>query len=202
MTQTDYTKLFMRVSNYVTNLFHVHASRQLAYHNLAHTRYVVNKALEIAAHYKMDDVALMELYVAAWFHDVGYLETTPDKHEQKSVSVMKKFAKENGLTLENISAVEQCILSTRMPRNPKTMIDKILCDADTFNLGTNDFTETNKQVFKEQLFFSSGKLTKTVYDAATKKFLEQHRFYTAYCINLLSRGKQQNIKSLPNRLIN
>src|SRR5688572_21846945 len=87
----DYSNLYKKTENYVTRLFDEYQKPDLAYHNLQHTKYVVGKVNEIAAHYQLSEKEMLIVFIAAWFHDTGYLVTSPDLHEEKSVELMKTF---------------------------------------------------------------------------------------------------------------
>ena len=73
----DHTPLYNKTEQYVTKLFHANTSENLVFHNIDHTKYVVEKTKEIAAHYKLNDEELLILFIAAWFHDTGYLFVKP-----------------------------------------------------------------------------------------------------------------------------
>ena len=45
--------------------------------------------------------------------------------------------------------IEECILATKGGAKPTNLLQQILVDADTYNLGTKEFETTNKQVYKE-----------------------------------------------------
>lgn len=196
----EYDRLFLQVQNFASNFFAKHEKKVLVYHNFQHTKYVVNKTIEIAAHYKISDEDLFILCTAAWFHDVGYLVADPKNHEAKSVEVFKKFAAQLNLTEKLITDISNCILATKVPRDPKNLNEEIICDADTFNLGTKEFVETNKLIFKEVQDLRNGKVSKLDFDQGTLRFLKQHKFYTSYCNLLLLNGKRLNIKILTSQL--
>src|SRR5574340_969587 len=145
----DYRKVEKRIEDYVTDLFDQMHSPHLVFHNLAHTKKVVKHAEEIAAHYNVSDRELMILLVAAWFHDSGYLFAEPSKNEEMSCDVMKKFVKGLLNDEQAITEIEGCIMATKFPREPKNLLEQILCDADTYNFGTGDFKETNKRAQEE-----------------------------------------------------
>jgi len=44
-------------------------------------------------------------------------------------------------------------------------------------------------------------MTKRDWDTRTLEFLDKHRYYTSYCIELLENGKQENIRRLRQKLI-
>jgi hypothetical protein len=140
----------------------------------------------------------MAVYIAAWFHDTGYLFTSPAGHEEKSVEQMKSFMEKNLPDGELIQTIQACIMATKMGAEPSTPLQQILCDADTYHLGTKDFKKTNKQVRKE--LEAEIDISKTEWNVKTLEFLEHHKYYTSYCIDLLSKGKQENIETLRRKI--
>src|SRR6266496_2313673 len=63
---------------------------------------------------------------------------------------------------------------------------------------TKDFKKTNKQVRKELAMDND--ISKIEYDMKTLEFLENHKYYTSYCIELLNKGKEENIERLKNKV--
>ena len=141
----DTNIIYKKVEDFVTDLFEKYPNNKLVFHNLKHTQTVVQRTKEIAAHYNLSEKEMLVLYVAAWFHDVGHLFMPGLKnHEEKSVEIMERFMKEHDNDKDLIHEIENCILSTKMPRNPLTLVQQIICDADTYHFGTKDFKSTNK----------------------------------------------------------
>jgi predicted metal-dependent HD superfamily phosphohydrolase len=191
--------LYKKVENYVTGLFEKMKNPSLVFHNLKHTETVVERTKEIAGHYHVNEKEMLILYTAAWFHDSGHLFTDPDKHEQMSVEVMRKYMAGQTEDKDLIDEVEKCIMATKAPRHPETTLEQIICDADTYHLGTKDFKKTNKQMFKEQSI-KTGNDDKRNFNIGTLKMLEEHQFYTDYCKELLTERKEQNMKKLKNKI--
>jgi predicted metal-dependent HD superfamily phosphohydrolase len=195
------TNIYKQVANYVTALYERSPHPNLLYHNLAHTKSVVERTQEIAAHYQLNETEMLILYVAAWFHDSGHLFAEIEKHEDKSVELFRDFAtQEANMDATVKAAIEDCILSTRMPRNPKNKLHEILCDADTYNLGTKEFKGTNKLVRKEFALRGYGSSLDDWY-ANSLDLLEKHVYYTPYCKALLDERKQKNIKWLKSKVV-
>lgn len=189
------SELFKKTEQHVTGIFNAHYKPTLVYHDLEHTRYVVNKCMEIAGHYHLSDAELLALYIAAWFHDTGYLFTDPDHHEEKSAELASEFLSEMGVEESVTGEVQRAIMSTKPPRSPVTLQEEILCDADTYNLGVKDFKASNKKVWQE--LAAQGTLTdKKAFNEQTIAFMKAHRFYTSYCREELEAGKQKNMKKL------
>jgi HD superfamily phosphodiesterase len=187
--------LYKKIEHYVTNLFETLQDDILAFHNLKHTQSVVDRTKEIAGHYHVNEKEMLTLYAAAWFHDTGYLFTEPAKHEEMSAEIMRKFMLEHTNDSELINNIEQCILATKQPTKPTNLLEQIICDADTYNLGTKEFKATNKRAMEEHRL-RTGSLDKAEFNKQTIKMLEAHQFYTTYCKDLLSVTKELNMKKL------
>ena len=191
--------LYKKIENYVTGLYETLQDDTLVFHNLKHTQSVVDRTKEIAGHYHVNEKEMLILYTAAWFHDTGYLFTEPAKHEVMSADVMKKFISDHTNDTELINEIDQCIMATKSPRNPTNLLQQIICDADTYNLGTKEFKDTNKRVLKE-LRLKNGDTDKLEFSKDTINMLEGHQFYTTYCKELLSATKELNMKKLKNKV--
>ncbi len=181
--------LYKKIEHYVTGLYDKLTDETLAFHNLKHTQGVVDRTKEIAGHYHVNEKEMLTVYAAAWFHDTGHLFTEPSKHEVMSVDVMKKFMLDHTNDTDLIQQIANCIMATQSPRNPIGLLQQIICDADTYHLGTKDFKETNKRAMEEHKF-KTGSLDKLQFNKDTLKMLEQHRFFTTYCKDLLSTPNQ------------
>ena len=192
--------LYKKIEHYVTGLFETLQDDTLVFHNLKHTQSVVDRTKEIAGHYHVNEKEMLVLYTAAWFHDTGYLFTEPVKHEQMSADVMRKFMLDHTNDTGLITEIEQCIMATKSPRNPANLLQQIICDADTYNLGTKEFKGTNKRVREELKLKNGGEADKLEFAKSTIKMLEEHQFYTTYCKDLLSVTKELNMKKLKNKI--
>ena len=195
----DYNTIYRKVEAHVTTLFEKFGNEKLIYHNLQHTLKVVNRAKEIAGHYNLVESDMLVLYVAAWFHDTGYLFTEPLLHEARSAELMREFMKDHSNEEAFIKNIEDCIMATKAPIQPANLLQQILVDADTYNLGTKEFNTTNKQVYKE-FMLRNGFVSKQHWNEQSIKLLEGHKYFTSYCKDLLMEKKKKNIKKLKKEL--
>jgi len=196
----EHNKIYKKIEEYVTGLFDQMHSPSLVFHNLEHTEDVVKRTQEIAGHYKVSENEMLILFASAWFHDTGHLFTEPKKHEVMSCEIMKKFMKDFIEDEKTIQAIEGCIMATKMPRNPTTLLEQIICDADTYHLGTKEFKETNKRAFEEDKL-RSHQTDIIKFDEGTIKMLEEHQFYTSYCRELLDKRKKKNLRKLKEKTV-
>jgi predicted metal-dependent HD superfamily phosphohydrolase len=195
----DYHSIYKKAESFVKDLFQQYDSKQLLFHNLEHTQNVVERAKEICLHYDLAENEQFIIYIAAWFHDTGHLLIDPSKHEIKSVELMKAFIAKYAPDEETLREISDCILATRMPRNPQNELQEILCDADTYHLGTKEFKATNKALRKE---YELRNIPEPVggWRKASLDFMLAHEYYTDYCKNLLTPGKMENIERLRKKL--
>jgi HD superfamily phosphodiesterase len=191
----NYYTLLDEVKQYVTSFFHTHANDKLVYHNLVHTENVVNAAIEIANHYRLNDLDYFIVVTAAWFHDIGYY-TEPARHEDKGAEEAAVFLNRKGLDATTIETVANCIRATRLPQNPQTLLEKIVADADLFHLGTAKFAELNKIIRKEFVELHNIDISKEEWRNKTIRLLETHHYHTDYCRLLLNDTKAKHLEKL------
>ena len=191
----DHDELYKKIENYVTALFEWLLHPTLIFHNLQHTQIVVKRSKEISAQYNLSDDRKFILLSAAWFHDAGHLFTNPENHEMMSCKVMNQFMKEYVKEKSIVASINECIMATKFPRDPKNLLEKIICDADTYHLGTKEFEEMNKRMLEETKL-KKGNSAVINFNEETIKILISHRFYTDYCKELLDAGKLKNLRKL------
>ncbi len=197
----SYTHIYSKTEEYVVDLFSNHYKKELALHNLDHTSGVVKRVNEIAGHYHLTEDETLILYVAAWFHDTGYLFEAQDKHEFKSVDLMREFIKQFGLSNEIVDKMEGCIMATRAPRDPRNQLEEIMSDADTYQFGSKkDFKITNKLAFEEAQHHIGLPITREKFDTGTLKMLGEHQFYTSYCRENLDGEKKDIMKKISKKI--
>ncbi|MDB5200470.1 MAG: hypothetical protein JWO92_2433 [Chitinophagaceae bacterium] len=184
-------ELTNQIAVYITGLFRRYQKPILLYHNLAHTKDVVARAKEIAANYALNETELFIVVAAAWFHDCGHLFGPAAGHEERSALIMRNYLTEKKAEENILYDIEQCILATKLPYNPKSLPAQIVCDADSYHLGTNEFFLTNELVKKE--FQLRNNYLPLNWDESTLSLLNHHNYFTTYCITLLQEGKQNNI---------
>lgn len=195
----NYKQLQREVEKYVGNYFNAHHDPRLVYHNLEHTREVVNAAQQIANHYQLSEKDFFTITVAAYFHDTGYFDDAL-KHEEKGAELAEKFLTEHQVDDEIKENVKSAILATRIPQNPKSQLDKIICDADLFHLGLPDFRKKGKLMHQEVGLIYQKKISKSDWRKRDIQFMESHRYQTDYVMLLLNDQKQANINKLKSKL--
>ena len=191
----NYLEILDDVKTHVEHLFQTGTNEHLVYHNLQHTEHVVKHAVEIANFYKLSDRDFFRVQCACWFHDIGYLEGR-EQHEKKGSEAAANFLRSFSVDEQDIQEVQGCIMATKMPQAPKTLLQQIVCDADLYHLGSEDFKNRNKLMRKETIAACNKEIDKNIWRLGTLQLLESHHYHTRYCIDKLTARKNENIKML------
>jgi predicted metal-dependent HD superfamily phosphohydrolase len=161
--------------------------KNLHYHNLAHIEDVLNAAMTIGKAEKLSAEDLNLLRIAVLFHDSGLTISLVD-HEELGCQLAQQMLPGFGFSATQLQAVCGMILATRIPQNPVTLPEKIMCDADLDYLGREDFHETGEKLHRELRVAGMVK-TDREWNLKQKVFLENHRYHTAY-----SKANRENVK--------
>lgn len=189
MLENDF---FIAIKNYVFELFKNSLPANAVYHNYNHTLQVVNAANEIAIAEGLDEESLEVLIIAAWFHDTGYV-TNHEKHEEESVKITEDYLKNQKIDATKINAVKEIIEATTMPQSPKNKLGEIICDADLFHLGSEDFSKKTNLLRAEINQLCGHSLTDIEWLEKNVSFLNEHSYFTNYAFEKLNEQKSLNL---------
>src|SRR5258708_30912784 len=192
----DYRTLLEQAQHYVRSLYDTHVNEKLYYHNLRHTEKVVEASTQIAQHYQLSDVDIFTVSVAAWFHDIGYLTGEGPGHEERGARMAQSYLEGAGVEFGAIEAIKRCIIATQLPQRAVGLTEQIVCDADLYHLGTDEFSEREKLMRKEAEAVQGRKISKEEWRRSTIRFLESHHYYTDYCRLLLNEKQMENLIKL------
>lgn len=185
---------------YVVNLFKNKLSELYNYHNLEHTSGVVNSVKIIAEKFHFSDIEKEQLFVAAWFHDTGYVSGGLN-HEDKSIECVTQFLSENGFDKNYIDAVAEIINATKFHVLPINDVQKIMKDADYYHFGSPNYFKTC-QLLREEWEKIDGKFYTDLQwmESNLNMLTDCHQFYTPYAIENWQPQKEKNIKVILERI--
>jgi predicted metal-dependent HD superfamily phosphohydrolase len=183
--------LLQDVQVFVTDLLLNKLSKSIRFHTLQHTQEVVAASEKLAEYYQLPEGDRLALSVAAWFHDTGYTGGEAKDHETLSIKIATDFLATHSVSEELTNKITGCINATRLPQDPTTTIERIICDADLFHLGTDDFKEKNRLLREELIEFGGKELSKKDWRKINIRFLEGHKYFTDY-----GREKLQPVKDI------
>ncbi|HZI23976.1 MAG TPA: Pycsar system effector family protein [Chryseolinea sp.] len=176
-------------------VFKTRAFDKHIFHNFDHTQDVVNAVVTIGQHSNLSADEMESALVAAWLHDVGY-EQGSKNHEQLSARKAQDLLTGLGAPQKKITDVTEAILATHMPQQPKTLVSKVLCDADLYHLATEQCLEKSNMLKEERNALGTKEMSDEEWLNLTVEFMEDHSYHTSYGQTILEQGKQKNIKKL------
>jgi predicted metal-dependent HD superfamily phosphohydrolase len=194
--QTDFVAA---AREFASDIFQNKVSKSFRYHNLDHTQQVVRATEEMADYYQLTPEDRQIVIIAAWFHDAGFSTGHSKGHEAVSVQMATSFLKENHADPIFIEKVSKCIEATKMPQSPGTLIEQIVCDADLFHLGTDEFKTKNEDLRQELIAVSKEDISKKKWRKTNIAFMENHKYFTDYGKRKLQPVKEQHIEELKNK---
>jgi predicted metal-dependent HD superfamily phosphohydrolase len=199
MTESQF-QILTEAQNYVSDLFQSKINKSIRFHTLQHTQEVVIACEKMAEYYHLNDDERFTLALGAWFHDTGYTAGQAKNHESVSILLATEFMKPRQLGQPVVDKVTGCINATRIPQNPTNLIEQIICDADLFHLGTEDFKKKNRLLREELNEFGGYNFSKKDWRKINIEFMEKHRYFTSYGIQNLQPLKEVYVAELKAKL--
>jgi len=167
----------------------------LYYHGLHHTLDVAGAALDIAQHEGVTDAeSLTLLKTAALYHDSGFM-TTYQGHEEAGCRLALETLPDFGYSDQQIGTICDLIRATKVPQQPRTHLERILCDADLDYLGRDDF-EPIAHTLYEELKTRDAVADEAAWNQMQVRFLTNHTYWTPTSIARREPGKQANLARL------
>ncbi|MCK4661608.1 MAG: HD domain-containing protein [Bacteroidales bacterium] len=165
--------------------------KYLFYHNLKHTIDVVIEVEIIGKGEGINEEELLLLKTAALFHDSGQIYGAKD-HEDKSCEIAREILPKYDYDEEQINAICDIIMATKLPPEPKTKLENIICDSDLDYLGRSDFIPVSNTLFKE-LAEQNIITDENEWNKMQVKFISGHQYFTKTANNLREVNKQKQI---------
>jgi len=171
--------------------------KYLHYHTAEHTKDVLASAELLAETERVSGDELVLLKTAALFHDAGFLETYSD-HEEISCKMAAAWLPKFDYNKEQIDEICNLILVTKMPQTPITKLEKVICDADLYYLGTDKFFIIADRLYKE--LHEAGFLKdREEWRNAEIKFLGAQTYFTNTAKKKLTPKIKENLALLQKR---
>jgi len=172
---------------------------KLSYHSHWHTAQVVIPAalsLGQLAGLQEEEIRLVE--TACAFHDIGFIEGYVG-HEIAGMRIAVEVLPNFGFSLEDMKRVENMILATRLPQNPRNHLEEIIADADLDVLGRDDFFIQNQALYMEVEAFGR-KFSLEKWMEGQVNFISKHNYFTPQARRRRDVKKQANLLELVARL--
>lgn len=188
-------KLVRLAAKFSKDLLNTHLSKNMHFHNLSHTQYVVNAVTEIGFKCKISDLEMVIVQTAAWFHDTGYCYAYLG-HEDNSIGIAATFLKQVDAAASFTNEILACIEATKMPQAPQTLLQQIMCDADMFHLADDDYPAYAERLRSEWDLVLNQRYTDEQWRKTNLNMLIQHKYFTDFGKTELQEHKLTNIDVL------
>jgi predicted metal-dependent HD superfamily phosphohydrolase len=189
------SELINKARTFAESTFTDRAFERRPFHNIDHSRDVVSAVEEIGGHIELTDDEIESAIVAGWLHDVGYTNGEAD-HEQASAEKARELLYQWGASHKKVMEVTEAILATKLPQHPKSIVSKVLCDADLHHLSTDACPKQSEKLREEWKTHGKASMSDAEWILYNLEFMENHRYHTPYGQTVLQAGKKRNIKKL------
>ncbi len=187
--------ILLEAEAFASNYIIEQVSKSYAYHDIQHTRNVVASCLAIAEHYDLTPKELELLQIAAWFHDTGY-DKGPVDHEERSAQYAKEFLTKYSYHPDDIAIIRDCIMATKMPQNPNSLLEQILSDADMNHLGKSSYWDRCGRLRQELAMTQNLNMSEQEWMDFEINFIKAHSYFTPVAEKFYGKQKLKHCRQL------
>ncbi len=185
---------FKKAEKFILSRLKRELSPKLTYHGVHHTYDVLDAALKIGAKEKITKEQENLLRVACCFHDSGFIYIYKG-HEERGCQLAQEFLPKYKFSNTDIETICGMIMATKIPQQPKTLLEKIIADADLDYLGRPDFYSISKTLFEEMKAYSFLE-TPEQWNKVQLNFFNSHHYHTATSIKNRAPEKQKRLEEI------
>ena len=148
MSKTECSQLLDEAYQYVKTLLQPLKSQGYYFHNWDHTKEVFEHAKFYAQELKLNEQDTCKLLLAALFHDTWFVRIY-NWHEEASAKIAEKFL-QGKIPADWLEQIKNMILATKVGKEPQTLLEAALKDADVDNIRSEEFL-IKSDLLKEEI---------------------------------------------------
>jgi predicted metal-dependent HD superfamily phosphohydrolase len=167
---------YQKAREYVLKRLEAELPKNLYYHCINHTLDVCKSAEELALGENVKEKDLSLLLTAAVYHDIGFVVRYKD-NEEVACQIAAETLQGFDYRPDDIKMICNMILATRIPQNPQTHLEQIMCDADLDYLGRIDFFDISQTLKHEWMEFGIIGSDEE-WNQKQVHFFKQHHYFT------------------------
>jgi predicted metal-dependent HD superfamily phosphohydrolase len=187
-------QLLQETESYIKEYFEKHISAEYVFHDFEHTVQTVAAARTIGEGFQIDDREMLLLLLATWFHDTGYSEG-PKDHEERSCNNADHFLR-GKIPGEDLQTVLTLIRVTKVPQQPQTLLEKIICDADLSHLGMETYWDRTGKYRQELILARKTVMSEQDWVDFELNFMLNHNYHTVVANDFFNKRKAKHIQQL------
>lgn len=187
-------KGYIKLRKEVLEILNSKLSKNLYYHGAHHSLNALSVCERYLRYEKIQGHMAKLLRIGVLLHDIGFT-VSYENHEFESVKIAVKLMTKHGFSKKDIQIVKNLILATKIPQNPKTKLEQIICDVDLDYLGGNNYISISNQLFKELKIYSNPEILKD-WNKNQLHFLQMHKYHTNFAKRFRKPRKEKIIKDI------
>ncbi len=191
--------ILRNASTYVQSLLNERLPSWVVYHSFSHTEEAVDACRAIGEGSKLAKSDMEMVQIAAWFHDTGYTVSVVD-HEEHSVEIANAFLSSQDYPADRIARIGTAIRATKVPQQPSTLMEQVLCDADMAHLGSKRFFEKSNLLRLEIEKRTGAALNDADWLKTNIDFAARCQYHTPYAREEFTRRHMKNLAALQEKL--
>ncbi len=180
---------------WVRRFFRKHIDAEYVFHDFEHTLQVWAAVRKIGKAYGLSRPEMEVLELAAIFHDTGF-DRGAENHEERSCRHAARWLRRRRYPEARLGQVLGCILATRMPQQPQTFLERVLCDADMCHLGLDVYPDRSNRVRQELLMTRGLLMDEREWVEFELRLLKDHTYFTSVAELFFGPGKRYHMERL------
>lgn len=185
---------FQNVYSFLIGKLERELPKHLLYHNVDHTKEVLAAVEHLSKTENISEHDLLILKTAALLHDSGFLYAY-NGHEEASIKLAREILPQYDYSQKEIDEVCKLIEVTKLPQTPQNRLEEILCDADLYYLGTNDFIPKAENLFNERQTQHKVQ-SRAQWMQQQNEFISAHSYFTKSASLQLNQKKFENLSQV------
>ncbi len=185
---------YLLAKEYILSRLEKELSPNLYYHGIHHTIDVFKAVERFATVEGVKGDELTVLKTAALYHDAGFIIQYME-HEASSVEMAKETLPDFDYSKQEIEDVCSVIDATDLRKEPISLMQKIIRDADLDYFGRDDFFPTSFKLYRE--WNENGrKVSLKEWYFQQLKFVEKHIYFTKAAMTIRQKRKLFNLSQI------
>ena len=186
------TELLRDTALYVKDYYSDYFNEHYYFHNYNRTINIVRHCNALAVSMNLGKQELKVTHLAAWFLELGYSVNYQD-YQPKSVELAKAYFKKKEVDNDILQRIEECILSTRVPQQPVSVLSQIICDASMYHLAERDSFQYSDALRTEYAEIAQVEFTDEEWLNENIRMLSNHFYFTRSARDLFQKRKDKTL---------
>ena len=186
------TELLRDTALYVRDYYATHFNDQYSFHNYNRTISIVRNCDALGVSMNLGGQELKLAHLSAWFAELGFSEDHRN-YQGKSVKLAREFFRTRKLDDGIFEKLEECILSTRVPQQPVSVISQLICDATMYHLAEKDSLQLADALRNEVAAVAQIEYSDEEWINEYIKMINNHFYFTRTARELFQKRKEKTL---------